>query len=56
MEKLTLNVEALAVESFPTAEPGEARGTVAAHGMITNAQHTCQYLCNSRNPTCVYNC
>ena len=56
MEKLTLNVEALAVESFPTAAPGEARGTVAAHGMITNGQYTCQYLCNSRNPTCVYNC
>ena len=55
MEKLTLNVEALAVESFPAAERSEARGTVAAH-MVTNGQYTCQYLCNSRNPTCVYNC
>ena len=56
MEKLTLNVEALAVESFPTAAPGEARGTVAAHGMNTNGQYTCQSLCNSRNPTCVQIC
>jgi len=55
VEKLTLNVEALAVDSFPTAEPGEARGTVAAH-MISNGQYTCQYLCNSRNPTCVQVC
>ena len=56
MKKLTLNIEALAVESFPTAQPGEARGTVAAHMLITNGQYTCQYLCNSQNPTCVYIC
>ena len=56
MEKLTLNVEALAVESFPTAERSEARGTVAAQ-MVTNGQVTCQSLCVSRDPTsCVYLC
>jgi len=33
MRKLTLDLHALAVESFPTLASSEARGTVAAHAI-----------------------
>ncbi|HEU4559406.1 MAG TPA: hypothetical protein VFS20_16225 [Longimicrobium sp.] len=34
MKKLDLNVDRLAVESFPTAAPGaDGRGTVQGHGL-----------------------
>lgn len=35
MKKLTLNVDALRVESFAAGEPVPARGTVDAHALRT---------------------
>jgi hypothetical protein len=55
MRKLTLEVEALAVESFQTvAEPVEPRGTVEAHA-ITGSYTTCQTrrtYCDDTRCTC----
>lgn len=47
MKKMKLNVETLNVESFPTREVAEARGTVAAHALITypSPNYTCRYHC-----------
>jgi hypothetical protein len=50
MQKLTLNVEALTVESFqPQGEPGRREGTVDAHAVPNTQQFRCTYFCT-------YNC
>jgi hypothetical protein len=48
MKKLTLDVDALAVESFPTAEVDEARGTVDAQEATVR--------CNTRVASCYTSC
>jgi hypothetical protein len=47
MKMLKLDVETLNVESFPTREVEEERGTVAAHALITYPapNYTCRYHC-----------
>jgi hypothetical protein len=50
MKKIRLEVDALAVQSFATAPPREARGTVVAHN--TRAEYTCVYHCTFRGFTC----
>lgn len=47
MKKLALDMDALRVESFETADGQAARGTVAAHGGAT-----CTYPCASCVKTC----
>ena len=49
MEKIRLDLDALAVESFPTGKDGEAsRGTVRANAAGTQQPaHTCFYTCGS---------
>ena len=47
MEKIRLDLDTLAVESFPTAEGGDARGTVRAHAGTQQPAHTCFYTCGS---------
>lgn len=46
MKKLKLNVEALAVQTFDTAVPAEARGTVAGH--VDTDPESCDYACASQ--------
>ena len=65
MKKLTLNVDALKVETFDTVRTGQMRGTVAAHndtletceppvsdGYTCDARWTCHYQCTYQGPTC----
>jgi len=49
MEKLRLDLDTLAVESFPTADvDAAARGTVRANAAGTQEPaHTCFYTCGS---------
>jgi len=52
MNKLRLDLESLAVDSFPVenASPG-SRGTVQAHDVRTQEPgHTCFYTCGSAGP------
>jgi hypothetical protein len=50
MEKLTLNVDALTVESFAAADkPRTERGSVQAHEAPETQQFRCTYFCT-------YNC
>lgn len=51
MNKLTLNVEDLAVESFATAPEKDGRGTVRAHAdtWINSCPQSCDWTCNTRN-------
>ena len=64
MKKLTLNLDALAVESFDTAAAAEPRGTVDAHQVRPTAPESCDYYCASQNisgcctadPTCPATC
>jgi hypothetical protein len=51
MHKLTLNVDALAVESFrPESKPApRGEGTVDAHAVADTQQFRCTYFCT-------YNC
>jgi hypothetical protein len=52
MEKLKLNVEALAVESFDAgAARGEAKGTVRGHAVPNTQQFRCTYFCSYACPT-----
>lgn len=41
MKKLMLDLEALEVESFPTADPQPARGTVLAAGAVSTLPDMC---------------
>ena len=51
MKKLRLSVEALAVDSFATAETGDrAQGTVHAHFATRGSPNTCNVGCCN---TCV---
>jgi hypothetical protein len=68
MKKLTLNVDALKVETFDTISTGQMRGTVAAHNNTLetceppdsldgptcagNPQWTCHHHCTYQGPTC----
>jgi hypothetical protein len=47
MEKIRLDLDTLAVESFPTGDEDGARGTVRAHGGTQQPAHTCAYTCGS---------
>ncbi|HEU4881325.1 MAG TPA: hypothetical protein VFT45_03740 [Longimicrobium sp.] len=52
MKKLSLNVDALKVETFDTVRTGSARGTVAAHN---NTLDTCPGPDSLDGPTCMGN-
>lgn len=52
MKRLTLDMEALEVESFDTADGGDARrGTVRAHGLTEPDWETCG-TCDPRLTVC----
>lgn len=52
MRKLSLDLEALTVESFRTTRETEDRGTVNAHNAYTNSLPTCWYHCTYLGQTC----
>ena len=52
MEKLRLDLDELAVDSFETSREAAARGTVNAHAAYTNTRPTCVYHCTYLGPTC----
>jgi hypothetical protein len=52
MRKLTLNVDALAVESFQTGETQEALGTVEGHFAVTCAHDSCTPYPSLHNTRC----
>lgn len=54
MRKLTLNLEALAVESFEAATETRPAGTVHGAEMISENPMSC-FGCNSLNGTCQHN-
>jgi hypothetical protein len=48
MEKIRLDLDTLAVESYPTDREGDdARGAVRAHAGTQEPAHTCAYTCGS---------
>ena len=48
MEKIRLDLDTLAVETFPTgAQDASGRGTVHAHAATQQPAHTCGYTCGS---------
>ena len=52
MKKLSLEIEALAVQTFETgAAAADARGTVKAH-VATGSGSTCVYHCTFAGDTC----
>lgn len=51
MRKLTLNLDALAVDSFATDAAERGRGTVRAHGNTRN-QYTCAFTCGESCLVC----
>jgi hypothetical protein len=52
MEKLKLNVEALAVESFDAGVArDEAKGTVRGHEVPHTQEYRCTYFCTYACPT-----
>ena len=55
-KKLSLNVEALAVESFATAERAEGRGTVRAHGTDGCGADDCTWWNSCVCPSAYYVC
>jgi hypothetical protein len=64
MKKITLNVDALRVESFEVAEPEKPRGTILAHGPTGEescGESYCFGECTNYDqcsavPTCQYSC
>lgn len=63
MRKITLRLDSLAVESFPTAAAGPAEGTVQAHqerftpGTCMNScEGSCFQTCGTCYDTCVQSC
>lgn len=57
MQKLKLDIDRLAVESFPTsAAAGDGLGTVHARGVDVDVQDTVKIVCTistiATNPTC----
>ena len=48
MEKIRLDLDTLAVETFPTGEQdANGRGTVRANADTQQPAHTCLYTCGS---------
>lgn len=52
MKKLTLNVDALAVESFQTGATADTLGTVEGHFAVTCAQDSCTPYPSLHNTRC----
>lgn len=52
MTKLTLDLDALAVDSFATGDAGDGRGTVAGHGLQPTLKTICGSTWLESNPTC----
>ena len=55
MKKLSLEIEALAVETFETGAEARGRGTVRAH-VATGSGATCVYHCTFAGDTCQNAC
>jgi hypothetical protein len=60
MRKLRLYIESLAVESFPTAGEGRARGTVRGHGDDCTWDESCfcrtAYAVCGTGPATIHSC
>jgi hypothetical protein len=52
MRKLRLNLEHLAVESFPTDNAANDRGTVAAHAATPECTVAASCICSLGNTAC----
>jgi len=55
MPKLKIDLDALKVDSFATAAPARAAGTVLAHHLrpsYPDPVNTCAYHCTYIGPTC----
>lgn len=52
MRKLTLNVDTLAVESFPTGATAGTHGTVEGHFAVTCAHDSCTPYPSLHNTRC----
>ena len=52
MKKLRLDLEQLAIESFPTASRADARGTVAAHDATPGCTIAASCICSLGDTAC----